>query len=142
MRVLFDTNIVLDVMLDRKPFSNIASQLFSKVESGEIKGFLSATTITTIYYITMKVVGSRRANLEIGKLFKLFEIAPINRNILENATRLNFSDFEDAVLHEAARHVDANAIVSRDIKGFKQATIQTYTPEELFNMLNTIKEVS
>ncbi len=51
MKILFDTNVVLDVLIDRKPFSLTASLLFSEVEKGRIEGFLCATTITTIYYL-------------------------------------------------------------------------------------------
>ena len=101
--MLFDTNGVLDVMLDRAPFADIAAQVFSKGEAGEIGGFLGTTTITTIHYLAAKVVGADQAQIEIGKLFRLFEFAPVNRAVLEDAAVLNFSDFEGAVLHEAAR---------------------------------------
>ena len=60
MRVLFDTNVVLDVLLDRKPFWEIAAQLVARVERKELVGFLGATTLTTIYYIVAKASGERR----------------------------------------------------------------------------------
>ena len=138
MKMLFDTNVVLDVMLDRKPFVNTAEQLFSKVEMGGIIGFVSATTITTIYCLATKAIGSDHAKLEINKLLSLFEIAPINRAVLESAIKLNFPDFEDAVLHEAARHIDAQAIVTRNINDFKHSTLNIYTPEELIKLFETV----
>ena len=67
MNILFDTNVVLDVLLDRKPFSAPASVIFSWVEAGEFIGFLGATTVTTIFYLATKVVGkktSRRRDIE------------------------------------------------------------------------------
>ena len=131
MKVLFDTNMVLDVMLDREPFSTTAAQLFSMVETGALAGFIGATTVTTIHYLASKVVGSRQALQEIRKLFELFEIAPINRTVLEGALALKFKDFEDAVLHEAARHAGAQAIVTRDSLGFNKASMTIYTSEEL-----------
>lgn len=82
MRILVDTNVVLDVMLDRKPFSLYAAKLLSKVELKKIAGFLGATTITTIYYIARKTLGSGQTGDKIDKLFKLFEIAPIDKLIL------------------------------------------------------------
>ncbi len=135
MKVLFDTNVILDVMLDRKPFSSVSAQLFSKVESEEITGYISATTVTTIHYLAQKAVGYIKAKLEIDKLFTLFEIAPVNRAVLDEAAKSNITDFEDAVIHEAARHVGADAIVSRNVKDFKRSIIPVYTPNELSKIL-------
>ena len=61
MNILFDTNVVLDVLLDHKPFSAPASVIFSWVEAGEFIGFLGATTVTTIFYLATKVVGKKQA---------------------------------------------------------------------------------
>ncbi|ODS31599.1 MAG: PIN domain protein [Candidatus Scalindua rubra] len=142
MKILFDTNVVLDLMLDRKPFSTVSAQLFSKVESGDIVGFISATTVTTIYYLATKVVGTQQAKIEVNKLFTLFEIAPVNRAVLEKATELNFSDFEDAVIHEAAIHIGVDAIVSRNIKDFRQSILPIYSPNELSKILKSIQETT
>lgn len=136
MSILFDTNIVLDVLLDRKPFVSDAALLFSYVESGKLTGYLSATTITTIHYLAYKVVGAAQAKTDIRKLLKLFEIAPINRMVLEDAVALNFSDYEDAVLHESARHIGAHAIVTRNGKDFQKASLSIYTPTELIKILD------
>ncbi len=68
MKILFDTNIVLDVLFDREPFSDLASRHMSRVEKKEQEGFLGATTITTIYYLASKVAGTKIANREISKL--------------------------------------------------------------------------
>ena len=61
MKTLFDTNVILDVLLDREPFSDEASFLLSKVERAEIVGFICATTVTTIYYIASKALGPKAA---------------------------------------------------------------------------------
>jgi predicted nucleic acid-binding protein len=139
VRVLFDTDVVLDVMLDRKPFAEVTAQLFSLVEAAEIAGFLSATTVTTIHYLATKTIGADQAQREIRKLLVLFEIAPVSRAVLASALELKFTDFEDAVLHEAARHAGVQAIVTRDIDGFKQAAVPTYSPRELSKMLEALK---
>ncbi len=114
MKIIFDTNVVLDVLLDREPFSTAAALLFSKVERGELSGFLCATTITTL---------------------TLFEIAPVNRAVLEGALKSNFADFEDSVIHEAALHIAVQALVTRDSNGFKRAKIPVYSPDELLRIL-------
>ena len=137
MRILFDTNVVLDVLLDREPFSSTAAKLFSKVESGEIAGYVCATTITTIHYLACKVIGVDSAMDEIVKLMKLFEVAPVNRAVLETAVSSGFKDFEDAVLHESALYKEAQGIVTRDRKGFTKSKIHIYSPEELLLMLES-----
>jgi predicted nucleic acid-binding protein len=142
LRILFDTNVILDVLLDREPFSTIVSQLLSKVEIGEISGYICATTVTTVHYLASKVVGADRAQQEIRKLLTLFEVAPVNRSVLESALTARFTDFEDAVVHEAALHIGAEGIVTRDIAGFKRAKVPVYSPEELSGILRTRDEVS
>ena len=135
MRVLFDTNIVLDLLLDRKPFVEHAQALFDRVESNELKGYLGATTVTTLDYLLSKALSGQEAAQIIKKLLKLFEVAPVNRLVLENALEIGFVDFEDAVLHAAAFHCGVQAIVTRDEKGFQKARLPIYSPEALLNAL-------
>ncbi len=73
MKILFDTNVILDVLLDREPFAEDAAYLLSKVERSEIIGFLCATTITTIHYLITKSNGSKEAIQHIQALLSLFE---------------------------------------------------------------------
>ncbi len=137
MRILFDTNVVLDVLLDREPFSSTSAKLFSKVESGEIAGYVCATTITTIHYLARKVIGVDSAMEEIVKLMQLFEVAPVNHAVLDSAILSGFTDFEDAVVHESAIYKEVQGIVTRDLNGFKKSKIQVYSPEELLLMLES-----
>lgn len=137
MKILFDTNIVLDVLMDRLPHSDAAVELFSKVEDGTIIGYLSGTTITTVFYLASKTVGAARAQEEIRKLLSLFEVAPVNRHVLESALDLDFIDFEDAVIHEAACHIGADAIVTRNQKDFKKSGISVYSSEEMAKILTS-----
>jgi predicted nucleic acid-binding protein len=138
VKILFDTNIVLDVLLDREPFSDLATKLFSRVEKKELKGFLGATTVTTIYYLASKVAGKKKADREISKLLSLFQIAPVNKPVLDEAIKSKFSDFEDSVLHEAAKQSGVQGIVTRNPKDFKKATLSIYSPEELYKLLVSI----
>jgi predicted nucleic acid-binding protein len=135
VKVLIDTNVVLDVLLDRRPFSDPAGILFSMVEKGELSGFLGATTVTTIFYLATKVIGRPGARKEVSKLLSLFEVAPVTRAVLDAALKSRISDFEDAVLCEAATHVGADAIVTRDAAGFKASSLPVYSPEELIRLL-------
>lgn len=138
MKILFDTNVVLDVMLDREPFAEPASQLMILIESGKISGLLCATTVTTIHYLSTKVMGAAKAQNQIKDLLMLFEIAAVNRSVIEDALVAKFSDFEDAVLYQAARHAGAEAIVTRDPKGFKRSMLPVYSSEEMLKALQLL----
>jgi predicted nucleic acid-binding protein len=139
VKILFDTNVVLDVLMDRMPYADAAAELFSQVEEGTIIGYLGATTITTVFYLAAKTVGAARAQAEIRKLLTLFEVAPVNRPVLEAALGVDFKDFEDAVIHEAACHVGADAIVTRNQKDFKKSRIAVYTADEMAKILTAAK---
>jgi len=135
MIALFDTNVILDVLLDRAPFANISSDLISKVERGEFKGYLGATTITTIHYLASKRLGAKKTEEVICNLLAIFEIAPVTDIVIKSALRMQFPDFEDAVLHEAARQVSAHVIVTRDGKGFRKGSIPAFRPDEYRKIL-------
>ena len=135
MKLLLDTHIVLDLLLDRKPSADSAAELFSKVENGTVIGCLSGSTVTTVYYLAAKTVGAARAQEEIRKLLTIFDVAPVNRPVLEAALAADFSDFEDAVIHEAACYVGAEAIITRNQKDFKKSRIPVYTADEITKIL-------
>ena len=131
MKVLFDTNVVLDVLLDREPYVDVAAKLFALVDNGRVEGSICATTATTIYYIAAKSFGRRRAHAQVHELLALFAVAPADRDVFDRALDLDFTHFEDAVLHEAARNAGAAAIVTRDGVDFAKATVPVFDPQEL-----------
>ena len=131
MKILFDTDVVLDVLLDRTPFAEAGLLLFDRVEQKAIQGYLCATTITNIYYIARPRVGKSVALNRIRELLGIFEIALVNRSVLEIAVEGNFSDFEDGVLYESARRVGAEFIVTRNASDFENAEIPIYSPDDL-----------
>ncbi|MBI4371004.1 MAG: PIN domain-containing protein [Elusimicrobia bacterium] len=136
MKVLVDTNVVLDLLLDREPFSDSAARLFSLIEEGRVTGYLCATTLTTIHYLAGKVLGRSKARDEVRKCLSFLEVAAVTRPVLENALNSNLQDFEDAVLCEAAREIGAEAIVTRNKVDFKKAPLPTHTPQEFLLLLD------
>lgn len=132
---MIDTNVVLDVLLDRPPFSDAAAEIFAKIESSEMEGVLCATTITTIDYLLGRALSAAAARSTLHQLLTLFEIAPVNRPVLEQALSSAVSDFEDAVLEQAALLVATDIIVTRNLKDFKNASLPVYDPKELLSTL-------
>jgi predicted nucleic acid-binding protein len=135
VRVLLDTNVIIDLLLDREPFSLAAGRLVAQVARAKLDGVLCATTVTTIHYLAARVLGAERAVAEIQKLLSLFNVAAVNRAVLEGALRARFEDFEDGVLHEAAVRCGAQAIVTRDLRHLKRSTIPVYSPDQLLAVL-------
>ena len=139
MRILIDTNVILDMLLDREPFSNYAGILISQIEKGKLTGLLCATTITTIYYLINKTLSKKEADKSLDLLFSLFEIAPVNRIVLETAKDLKFKDFEDAVIYASAIHSNVDAVITRNIKDFKMKEIPVYEPVEFLKILKMLR---
>ena len=135
MRVMFDTNVVLDLLLDREPFVREAKILISKVEAGEFSGLLCATTVTTIHYLVSKSKNRDDAEKIIGSLLKLFDIASVTRAVLQDALEAKDRDYEDAVLYKSAYHAGADIIVTRDRSGFAKAELPVMSSKELLALL-------
>ena len=136
MRLLLDTNVVLDVLLARAPFHADGAKVMSAVETGVVEGFLCATTITTIHYLTAKAVGHKTAEKHIGALLRIFRIAAVTDVVLSTALASKARDFEDAVLLESARTVSADAIVTRNPSDFQKSTgISIHMPADVLRIL-------
>ena len=134
MQVLIDTNVVLDLLQEREPFVENAARLFERMDAGEIEGFITATTITNIYYIVRKVAGREVAQDAIAQIISDLNICAVDLNVLEQALALNFEDFEDAVQYACAIVHNLDAIVTRDLSGFVNVEIPVVLPENLDNI--------
>lgn len=130
MNVLLDTNVVLDVVLERYPFSEAAEQVFDTAKRRSVQLFLSATTVTDLFYIVSKGKGKSYAFAMIEDLLKFVDVAAVDKAVIIDALRSGFSDFEDAVQTEAAKQAAASIIVTRNSVDFIQADIEVCSPEE------------
>lgn len=131
MKALVDTNVVLDVLLDRQPFVTASAGVLGLIETSELQGILCATTITTLDYLLTQSLPRPVARQTLRKLLELFEIAPVNRVVLEEALKSRLTDFEDAVLDQAGRLAGAELIVTRNQKDFRNASLKVLGPDEL-----------
>jgi predicted nucleic acid-binding protein len=139
LKILFDTNIILDVLLNREPFVKLSATLVSAVENKEIEGFLCATTITTLDYLISKETNRSKSRVEIRKLLGIFHISEVNVKVLELSLNSKFNDFEDAVQYYSGEYCSVNGLVTRNTKDYKQAKLPIYTPSELSHVINIKK---
>jgi predicted nucleic acid-binding protein len=131
VRVLFDTTVVLDHLLEREPHADAAERLLGLVDTGRLEGVICSTTATTIHHLAAKAVGAAAAMGYLRELLAIFDVASVDREVLRAALDLGFPDFEDAVLHEAARDAGAAAIVTRNGRDFARSVIPVFSPNEL-----------
>ncbi|MBN1991638.1 MAG: PIN domain-containing protein [Anaerolineae bacterium] len=135
MLILLDTNILLDVLLDRQPWAIEAATIWQANEEGRIVGHLVASTLTDIFYIAHRLANLETARKAVHLCLETFEICPVDRKTLQQAYALPGNDFEDNLQIACAHMANLNAIVSRDSTGFKAATIPVLTPTELLAQL-------
>ena len=134
--MLFDTDVVLDLLLDRAPFADHAVALFTHVHDERLQGILYATTLTTIHYFIAKNRNGKVARQQIQHLLQLFEVAAVTEAVLHEAVQATaFEDFEDAVLNAAAVSAGATAIVTRNEVDFEASTLRVYAPAEMLSTL-------
>ena len=129
-RVLLDVNVVLDVLLDRKPFADASAAVWAAIENGDAEGLLSAHAVTTLHYLNVKTVGTRMASETTEALLSVFNVAPVDEAVLRSAVSLQWQDFEDAVTAAGARRAKCDAVVTRNPRDFKGAPVRVLTPAE------------
>jgi predicted nucleic acid-binding protein len=135
-RILFDTNVVLDVLLDRQPYVEASSAAWAAVETGIAEGMLAAHAVTTIHYLVRKEVGNVKARRIVTAILRVFGVAAVDGAVVQEALQLPFSDFEDAVTAAAARLAGCECIVTRDPRGFRGSPVRSLTPEAVTPLLD------
>ena len=138
MRVLIDTNIVLDFLLQREPFFQDADLLFQAIDAGQVVGYVTATTLTDIFYISRKHSRSvEQARQAVSATLTAMVICPVNRAVLESAFNSGLADFEDAVQIFCAVAQGLDAILTRDDRGFLNSPVPVLSIQELLVQLGT-----
>ena len=122
-RFLLDLNVVLDVLLDRRPHVTSAAALWSRVERGDVTGYLAAHGIATIHYLAQRARGKRFARQTAEDLLSVFKIAAVDEKTIRQALSLPLADFEDAVCAACAAASNCEAIITRDPAGFRGSPV-------------------
>lgn len=133
MKKLFiDTNIIVDLIADRKPFSKYAIQLFQKAELKEIELFTSSHSIATTHYLLKKYLEEKELRTVLYGLFEYLQVIAVDEAILKKCLRSSHKDFEDSIqIHCASTIEKIDCIVTRNTKDFKSSEIPAYNPDEI-----------
>ena len=130
MNAFVDTNVILDVLLDRKPFAADSRKVWFLAERGKIKGFVSAVTFPNIYYIVRRLKNAKDAAAMMIMLRNTFSVALLDEQIMNQAIDAKFADFEDAVQFYSALRADAVCLITRDVSHYPASSIPILTPAE------------
>ena len=136
-RILFDANIILDVLLDRKPHAEASAAAWAAVENCKAEGLLAAHAVTTIHYLVRKETGAAKARQIVSSILRVFAVAAVDSAVLQEALQLPCSDFENSVTAAAARRASCDCIVTREPKGFRGSHVPSLTPEAAIPLLPT-----
>ena len=135
---LVDTNVVIDFLIDRKPFSMYAAKLFDLSERNQIKLYLTAVSYNNIYYVVKKYSTHSSTIKTMKQLESMTVTIETNVGVLRDSLNSEFKDFEDAIQYYSAfafKKIDA--IVTRNVPDFKHSKISILTPEEALILIQS-----
>ena len=127
-RVLLDLNVLLDVLLDRRPHSESSLALWAEALRAEVQVLFPAHGVTTVYYVTARQRQAAFARAAVTELLTVASIAPVDEGTLRRALALDWPDFEDAVCAAAAEATSCDLLVTRDSAGFKDSPVLAVDP--------------
>jgi len=132
LKLFLDTNILIDLLADRKPFSNSAYIIFKEAKLNRWKIYTSSNSILTCFYILEKEINAKHANHAIETILNRLEIQDISKKEISLALKSKTEDLEDACQIECANKISKlDYIITRDKKGFKHSTLNILHPDEL-----------
>ena len=137
MRLLLDTNVILDVVARRNPWWEDSAAVMSLLETDEIGGFIAAHSVTTLHYLAAKHLGHSQANATVIELLNIASVVPSDQTLLLRALSLGWNDFEDAVQAVSAVSAGADFIVTRNTTDFSASPVRPLSPSEFLAIVRT-----
>ena len=137
MKIMCDTNIIMDMLLAREPFDDDSCTVLTLCEEHRMDGFVSASSITDIYYLVRKHTHSTElAYKAVGKLLEIVKVCSVTNNDVLMAFQKKAKDFEDCLMAVCAKSIHCDYIITRNKKDFEEFDIPLLTPSELLQQLS------
>ena len=131
MKVFYDTNVLLDVLLGREPFYEDSARTWTLAEMGRVDGYVSAVSFTNVFYIVDGARDREEAERVVHEMVGIFTPAACNDRVIRQAVEADISDFEDAVQYFSALHAGADNIITRNAADFpRQTEMPVLSPQE------------
>jgi len=130
MRDIFiDTDVIIDFLIDRKPYSREAAIIFTLIEQKKLKGYSSSLTFSNLYYILRKIESHNKVISKLESISRIVGILKVEESTIKNALTSGFPDFEDSIQYfSAVESKKTDVIITRNIKDFKKSEIPVMTP--------------
>jgi predicted nucleic acid-binding protein len=129
-RVLFDLNVIVDVLMRREPHFVDSARLWALVETGQIEGFVAGHSVTTLFYLYRQQNDLTRVYQALRLLLRVFEVAGVDGEVVKSACDLGWGDFEDAVQAMAAIGVGCQYLVTRNPGDYARSNLTIMKPAE------------
>lgn len=141
MKLIFlDTNVIIDFLADRRPFSLTAAEIFNASLSGNVKIYISAVSYNNIYYILRQSLSHNETIKLLEELSEMTEIVDVTKTIIKKSLKSEFKDFEDAMQYNCALTINKiDFIVTRDSKDFRKSTLPVMNPQEAIGIINSTR---
>ena len=133
--ILLDTDVLIDVALDRNPHSGPASELLDQIEQGAESAYIAWHSVSNFYYIVAPARGGMSARDFIVELTRFVEVATTDTEAIRYAAGLPMGDFEDAMQVAAARACGARHIVTWNVRDYERSPIRAIDPQEALTEL-------
>lgn len=137
MKNLFlDTNVLMDILANRIPFYESSSKVYKLGLNKKCNLFTSSNTINTLHYLLKKFIGEQDIRKALDEITHIVSVIPVNLDMIKKSLKSNHKDFEDAIQIYSAQSIKGmDCIVTRDLKDYKNAEIQVYTPDQFLNQI-------
>ena len=142
IRVLFDVDVLLDVIEERSPHVDASTDALACVEGGRADGFVAAHSLPTIFYLLEKHRGQEAAYEGLRLILRLLKVVPLDHDRITQALAFGWADFEDALQAASALQVGADVLVTRNTEDYRSAPVQVEVPEQLLARLTPLPEDS
>lgn len=134
-KILIDTDVILDFLFDREPFSENAAKIVSLCESKEITGFVTPVIINNVYYLLRQTAKHEKVIEKLKMLVSITEVLVINKDSIIQALNSEFKDFEDALQNYSAElNKEIDIIITRNTKNYKNSSLAVMTTDNYLKM--------
>jgi hypothetical protein len=135
LSVLFDLNVILDVLQLREPFYDASARALACAETGSLEGWVAAHSLPTLFYLLGRYGSAEQARVAISEMLSFLSVATVDQAVIVQALNLPYQDFEDAIQMIAAVRTGADYLVTRNVRDFRSGPLPVLLPAELLTLL-------
>ena len=135
--LFIDTDVIIDFLIDRKPYSREAAIIFTLIENKKLKGYVSSLTFSNLYYVLRKFESHSKVISQLDSISGILTILKVDRQTIKDAIKSRFTDFEDSIQYYCAldnKRIDV--LITRNAKDYKNSEIPVITPADFLKMVS------